>query len=379
MQLNFIDNLPSLRAANVVASALSPVVTPERLPHPFLLTVVVTRRCNSRCQMCNIWQEKSPPELTLADYQRIFREPWPFVRALTITGGEPTLRADLPEVFDVILEGCPNVEHVELATSGLNVKRTLRFVEQIAQAMQARPWRIARFNIQISLDGLDDMHDTIRGIDGFFEKVTATLDGLADLGRRFPFVQRKISTVVMPQNLPQAQRLRAYAAAQHIPIHFSPIVVSGQYYANTTEGSDLIFISGTENSRDAVDFYDQLSRSDDSALKFYYADMARMLGGAQRSRRCMMGFYGCILEHDGHIYACVNCEQYSFGSVLTQSFDEVWFGAQAEEARRKVRATCCPDCVSMCYTLPAGPGELSRVIANRLLHRNGATPTKNRS
>lgn len=376
MRLNFIDNLPSLRAANVVASALSPVVTPDRLSRPFLLTVVVTRRCNSRCQMCNIWQEKSPPELTLNDYRRIFREPWPFVRALTITGGEPTLRSDLPDVFDVVLAGCPNVEHLELATSGLNVKRTLRFVEQIAQSIQDRPGRIAKFNIQISLDGLDEMHDTIRGIDGFFEKVTATLDGLTELGQRFPFVQRKISSVVMPQNLPQAQRLREYAAAQNIPIHFSPIVVSGQYYANTNDGNDLIFISGAENSRAAIGFFDQLSQSDASALKFYYADMAQMLGGAQRGRRCMMGFYGFILEHDANIYACVNCEQYSFGSVLTHSFDEVWFSPQAEEARRNVRSTCCPNCVSMCYTLPAGPGELSHVIANRLLHKNGSTPSR---
>lgn len=369
MQLSFIDNLPSLRAANVVASALSPVVMPDRLPRPFLLTVVVTRRCNSRCQMCHIWQEKDPPELSLDEYRQIFREPWPFVRALTITGGEPTLRADLPEIFEILRSSCPNVEHLELATSGLNVKRALRFVEQMAQSIQAQPGRIRKFNVQISLDGLDDMHDTIRGIDGFFEKVTDTLEGLAELGRRFPFLHRKISTVVMPQNLPHADRLWEYAAAQHVPIHFSPIVVSGQYYANTAEGSDLIFISGADNSHAAVNFFNRLAQSDASALKFYYADVAKMLTGAQRGRRCMMGFYGFILEHDGNIYSCVNCEQYSFGSVLTQSFDEVWFGPQAVDARRKVRETCCPSCVSMCYTLPAGPGELMQVVANRLLHQ----------
>ncbi len=375
MRLEIIDRLPSLRATNVTAATLSPIVTSANVPHPFLMTVVVTRRCNSRCKMCNIWQEKDPPELTLDDYRRIFEKPWNFVRALTITGGEPTLRADLPELFEIIHAGCPNVEHVELATSGLNVKRTLRFIEQIAQSIQAQPGRIRKFNVQISLDGLDDMHDNIRGIDGFFEKVTATLDGIRELGRSFPFLHRKISTVVMPQNLPQAEQLQAYAAAHHIPIHFSPIVVSGQYYANTSGSSDLIFISGDDNSGAASGFFTRLAGADESALKFYYADIAKMLGGAKRSRRCMMGFYGFILEHDGNIYSCVNCEQYSFGNVLTQSFDEVWFGKQAQTARQNVRTTCCPSCVSMCYTLPAGPVELAQVVTQRLRNKNGTSPT----
>jgi len=367
MRLEFIDNLPSLRAVNIVASALSPIVTPTNLPRPFLMTAVVTRRCNSRCKMCNIWQEKNPPELSLDDYRRIFTKPYDFVRALTLTGGEPTLRSDLPEVFEVIRAGCPNVEHIELATSGLNVKRTLRFVEQMAQSIAAAPGRVRKFNVQISLDGLDDMHDDIRGIDGFFEKVEATLTGLAELNQHFPFLQRKISTVVMPQNLPQTDRLRAYAKAQQIPIHFSPIVVSGQYYANAHGSSDLIFITGNGRSSEAIEFFECLAQQSDSALKFYYADMAKMLDGAARGRRCMMGFYGFILEHDGHIYPCVNCESYSFGNVVEQPFDAVWFGAQAAEARKNLRETCCPTCPSMCYTLPAGPLELARVASQRLL------------
>ena len=235
-------------------------MTSTNLPRPFLMTVVVTRRCNSRCKMCNIWQEENPPELSFDDYRRVFKTPYNFVRALTLTGGEPTLRSDLPEVFEVIRAGCPNVEHIELATSGLNVKRTLRFVEQMAQSIADTPGRIRKFNVQISLDGLDEMHDDIRGIDGFFKKVEATLAGLTELNQRFPFLHRKISTVVMPQNLPQTDRLQAYANEQHIPIYFSPIVVSGQYYANAHGSHDLIFITGNGRSGEAIEFFERLAQ-----------------------------------------------------------------------------------------------------------------------
>ena len=85
----------------------------------------------------------------------------------------------------------------------------------------------------------------------------------------------------------------------------------------------------------------------------------------------MMGFYGFILEHDGHIYPCVNCESYSFGNVVEQAFDAVWFGAQAAEARKNLRETCCPTCPSMCYTPPAGPLELAQVVGCRVFSKMG--------
>ena len=77
-----------------------------------------------------------------------------------------------------------------------------------------------------------------------------------------------------------------------------------------------------------------------------------MIQGRSRSRRCMMGFFGFVLEHDGGVYPCVNCEDASFGNLLHEPFEQVWFGRQANEARRQLRASCCSTCTSMCYVQP---------------------------
>jgi radical SAM protein with 4Fe4S-binding SPASM domain len=66
----------------------------------------------------------------------------------------------------------------------------------------------------------------------------------------------------------------------------------------------------------------------------------------------MMDFYGAVLEHNGDVYPCINCEHSSFGNLLTSSFEEVWFGERANEARVRLRASCCPTCTSVCYPLP---------------------------
>ena len=58
---------------------------------PFNYTVSVTARCNYRCATCRIWAEPLP-ELSLAEYEKLFvslgRSPY----WVTFSGGESFLR-----------------------------------------------------------------------------------------------------------------------------------------------------------------------------------------------------------------------------------------------------------------------------------------------
>jgi radical SAM protein with 4Fe4S-binding SPASM domain len=367
MKLTFFDRLPSYKAATTVASLLTPAVNTQRLPRPFLVTFVVTHRCNARCQMCNLWREKDSSLLSLEQIQRIFgRDDFSFVRQLVLTGGEPTLRSDLPELFEIIRAACPNLEHVELATNGLTTRRTLECVERMVESIKRSPGRINRFVVQVSLDGIGDVHDGIRGISGAYRRACETLDGLGQLEKRYPILRRRLSSVIMPQNLAHVEPLQAFARERGFPIYFSPAVVSGEYYRNLNGSADLTFISGEGRNEEAVKVFEALAAQENSGMCFYYEDVSHMLQGAERSRICMMGFYGCIIEHDGAVYPCVNFEVNSFGNLLEQSFDEVWFGPRAEAVREEVRCIGCPTCVGSCYTLPINAGEMIRLVARRL-------------
>jgi len=58
----------------------------QRLPYPYRMTLIVTRQCNSRCQMCNIWQQKDLPQLSLEQFKTIVQQNdlW-FLRSVTLT------------------------------------------------------------------------------------------------------------------------------------------------------------------------------------------------------------------------------------------------------------------------------------------------------
>jgi radical SAM protein with 4Fe4S-binding SPASM domain len=314
--------------------------------------------------MCLIWKEKDSPFLSLDAVERIFSQnDFSFLRSITLTGGEPTLRADLPELFAIVLKAAPAAEHVLLATSGLNTRRTIEYVTRALETMESRHPRVRRFDVQISLDGIGEVHDTVRGIPGFFGKVQDSLAGLREVQKRFPRLNLLLSCVLMPYNLPHVASLREFAQRESLTIRYSPVVISETYY-NNLHGVGSLNLPGAAVSP-AREFFEQLGREDPTSVRFYYQDMAGMVQGKRRARRCMMGFFGFVLEHDGQVYPCVNCEGASFGSLLSEPFEKIWFGDGAEAARGRLRASCCPTCTSMCYTQPVNALELLEVKRRR--------------
>jgi len=356
--IRFVNNNFSLKTIRIASSILAPIVDNRFVPYPWMMVLVVTRRCNAKCQMCNIWQEKNPSELSLKDLEIILtRNDLSFIRFLTLTGGEPTLRKDLPQIFKISIENLRNLEEVHLATSGLNTQRTINYIHKMMGILSTHENKIYRFTVQISLDGIEKIHDTIRGIPGFYQKTLSTINGLIKLKKNYPLLHIRLSSVLMRQNTAYAKQIHEFAREKGLEIHFSPVVFSDSYYSNLIN-QPLLYESNMDGTSS---FFANLHKSDHSSLRFYYEDAANMLLGNERKRRCMMGFFAFVLEHDGNVYPCLNCENNSFGNLLIDSFDKIWFNKKSL-VRERLRSDCCPNCTSMCYTLPVNIFEMTNLI-----------------
>ncbi len=67
---------------------------------PIDALVAITYRCNARCAMCNIWRAKPSEELRPDAYAALPAS----LRSVNLTGGEPFLRDDLPDIVSKRLE-----------------------------------------------------------------------------------------------------------------------------------------------------------------------------------------------------------------------------------------------------------------------------------
>jgi cyclic pyranopterin phosphate synthase len=158
------------------------------------LRISVTDRCNFRCSYCmpkEVFDKDYPylPHSALLSFEEITRVARQFVahgvRKIRLTGGEPLLRRDLPQLVGMLAAlRTPAGKPVEitLTTNGVLLSR---------QAQSLRDAGLAR--LSVSLDGLTD--DTFRRMSDAEVPVGTVLDGIA-AAQRAGFAPLKVNMVV---------------------------------------------------------------------------------------------------------------------------------------------------------------------------------------
>lgn len=135
------------------------------LGRPFLVVFNITRRCNSICSMCSIWQtpSKLKDELTFQEMELIFKDLKSFgVKHVFLQGGEPLLRKDIIHIIELLI--------------GLGLTPTLITNGLLLDNKIANKIAELKCNVSISLDSLDPKrYKKIRGVD----KLPLLLDNIS--------------------------------------------------------------------------------------------------------------------------------------------------------------------------------------------------------
>src|SRR5690348_6068554 len=131
-----------------------------------LCTVIlfVTSRCNAFCQTCFYHAELNQPgDMSFAQIEKLSRT-MPPITDLWLSGGEPTLRRDLPDIIDLFIAN-NGADRIIIPTNGLIKSRVYDVVDR---ALANNPQLDLYLNI--ALDGYGKTHDRIRGVPGNWEK-----------------------------------------------------------------------------------------------------------------------------------------------------------------------------------------------------------------
>jgi MoaA/NifB/PqqE/SkfB family radical SAM enzyme len=164
---------------------------------PGYLIFFVTPLCDCRCQMCfyleTIRNARRRRVLTLDEIRQIatnFRG----LHQVNLSGGEPFLRQDLVQVVQAFYE-LAGARFFTIPTNSSQVDHIGREVEAILDTCPEAWLRITQ-----SLDGVGELHDTIRGKPGLFPKVVELNRRLAGLARERPNLSVGIAHVMSALN-----------------------------------------------------------------------------------------------------------------------------------------------------------------------------------
>lgn len=185
----------------------------------------VTSRCNAFCQTCFYHAELNQPgDLTFGQIEKVSRT-MPAITDLWLSGGEPTLRRDLPEIIDLFVAN-NGVNRIIIPTNGLIKSRVFEVVES---ALGNNPQIDLYLNI--ALDGYGETHDLIRGVPGNWEKALECIEALYPLKEKYTDRFRlNVNTVVCAQNYTEIEMLSEFMWQNYL--------LDGQYF-NIVRGETL--------------------------------------------------------------------------------------------------------------------------------------------
>jgi radical SAM protein with 4Fe4S-binding SPASM domain len=284
-------------------------------PYDFFVQFHLTERCNLRCRHC--YQSRPVPEMSYEeiceaiDNVKSTIEGWAIDYEMEIspslhfTGGEPFLRKDLFAILDYARE---SGFATSLMSNGTLIDNSLARRIKEAQVV----------DVQISLDGLEPTHDSLRG-DGSYNR---TLNGIRNLVAQG--VDTNINLTVSRINMGQTRWLVHLAGELEVSgIAFSRLVPTGR-------GKKL---SGEALTREEVaGFYNEL-REYQSNSKIIVtsrdplATIADMNGDIPQTEvpvgGCAAGMFGVTITCDGTIMPCRRMDL-PIGNIKEVSFREFW-------------------------------------------------------
>lgn len=272
---------------------------------PRLLVFEVTRRCNSRCLHCDIWKQKPSVDLSVEQIRMIVSDGlFDDLEKVILTGGEPTTRKDLFEVIKVFYERNSEIE-VWLSTNGLKPD----FVEDLVFSCQKLG---VKLGVGVSLDGVSEKHDFIRGVKGNFGLAAETINRVLGLGA-VPLVGFTLSSLT-ENNFGDVDN---FCRSLNVPLLIQRFD-SSDFYSTNSEINEL-----------SLEF---LNKND--VLYDYWKNDKKWICYALHS------FF--VLHCNGDVSGCLKKYGDVVGSMVCESPGVVW--ARLDEKRSQIR--CCRGCLN---------------------------------
>jgi MoaA/NifB/PqqE/SkfB family radical SAM enzyme len=175
------------------------------------LILRVTNRCNANCTFClnKYYQSEAATdgaELSVEEYDKMAGHMTGLV-LLNLSGGEPYLRSDLAEIAAAFIRRS-GVRLISSPTNGSFPEQTAYFAGKMLADNKG-----IQLKVGISLDGIGDQHEIIRGIPNGYVKALETARRLQVLKKRYANLMVHAVTTVSSANVSSLDTVMAEVAS----------------------------------------------------------------------------------------------------------------------------------------------------------------------
>lgn len=301
--------------------------------YPKYISASVTWKCDSRCSTCGIW--RAPLDKTSDIDAEVYQENVLMdsivkdLQTFEITGGEPMLYHDIYKLTRYALDVFNDTPtQVRLGTNAVNFDKLSEYIDT---------FKNDPLYFSLSIDGIEDKHDKIRGIEGNFEnnlKIIEQIRGLQSKGSPIDF---GASVTVSTMNMGHIPWLTDWLDNEKIPFQLTPVIFP-EYAQNKfarKAKEDLDFNTDWQK-QNIIDIFGRYDKETYRIFQEYWAGLKYPTPPCYAMREFIH------LRPDGTARTCM-FKDWEIGRWSDKPLSEVWFGDIAEDLRKnKVRnCTAC--------------------------------------
>lgn len=293
--------------------------------------IIVTYRCNARCHMCNTWQFPTDPDKEIGP--EIVAKLPSGLKFINITGGEPFLRVDLEAIIGTVL---PKTERLVISSNGYYTDRMIDLAKKFPS-----------IGVRISIEGLPEANDRLRGLpNGFDHGIRSLLElralGLKDIGFGMTVSDVNARDMIELYRLADAMGLEFATASTHNSYYFHK-------HDNAFKDPEMV---AREFERLSCELL-KTNRPKSWFRAYFNHGMANYVRGGKRLLPCEVGTDMFFVDPYGKVMPCNGMDmEMPMGDLTTQSFDEIWHSEQAQKVRNAVRQ-CDKNCWMIGSVAPA--------------------------
>lgn len=305
---------------------------------PRILQMPITGRCNSRCVTCNIWKrQEGASELDPVALKQVLSDPFfAQVRLVGLNGGEPSMYKRMDELLDALFV-LPKLNRIHVISNAIIEHKLTSMMEIIKAKCTGKGIRVY---LTISLDGVGEMHNEVRGIPRVFEKTVATIRTINGDKQKYCDVL-DIGTTLSNLNIERVVEIEEFNKSLGIPAYYHLAVPNKRLFNYNAEQTFDIMYS-TRSRLLATDYF---------FGKFKYGK------GLRTRLRAFMTYYYLKNEGEGRLAACnylrsdvtitENLDLFlcatasdKVGNLLENSATELWKNGAMKQREIEVCGNC---------------------------------------
>jgi MoaA/NifB/PqqE/SkfB family radical SAM enzyme len=346
-----------------------------RLPQYIIL--FVSDQCWMKCAHCwfnEEWKETqlTQPQMGFDEYEKLARS-MPAVAFLSVTGGEAFQRPDIADLM-IMFRKTTRLGRYQIPTSGFRTDKIVCDTEKMLIANPDTPFRV-----DVSLDGVEGVHDGVRRIRGGFGRAVETIKALNKLRARYAHFDVGIITTISRSNQHAVRETAAFVEEIH---------PDGEWLINIARGSGRD-PTAVEVDIEAYQLAHQLIEQRKargayrghgghwSAKWLSVKNAARreiiyeIVGGRRAGGGCAAGALAGVIQSDGTVKACEMLDDRPpIGNLRDFDYDlvKLWQSAAARDTRRFIQQSQC-QCTQECFlstSMLISPDAWKRMIRYRL-------------